>query len=1049
MVICKIISQIINTTLYNNKKMNSKKLINSGFETKNGILAEHCVAMSYLSSIAGFFHDIGKANDLFQNKLVNKSPRLSSEPLRHEWVSMRLFQAFVGEKDDRQWLLALTKNSTDLESIVLKSLPNYQDLLQNNIPSAFSSLSPLASLTAWLIVSHHRLPQFHSELDNPPSLSLTEKWRDIFEPCWNSPQSVLHSWSNTEKKGNWTFSLGTPFVSVAWKSHLAVVARQALACDELFVEQFQENILTGHLARLALMLADHAESSRENMDNLNSDISYLAYSNTTVDDQGARCVKQKLDQHNVNVGELANKIARDLPFLKSRLTSLGRVEALEKDVPDALVNEFGWQDKSSKLALSIRDTVKSHGFFGICMASTGKGKTRANAKIMYALSDEGDCRFSVALGLRTLTVQTANALKKDLDLTDKDVSLLIGSQAVKDLHQLSTSRDSIDSVDALNGSESIQALLGDDVALLDDFETESLDEIDWISHDPKILRLLNAPVLVSTIDYLMPATEGVRGGRQIAPMLRLLTSDLVLDEPDEFSLDDLPALCRLVNWAGMMGSKVLLSSATISPTFASSLFDAYRAGRKHFTQASSLAHTDEICCAWFDECTEPRTHLVDSDEKYDEQHASFVKNRVDELSCSSIALRQGKLVDFPSSRSTPSELFSQRIYQSLCQLHDQHAVELVGKRISIGLVRMANINPLVAVAKHLLSMNAPDNTHIHYCLYHSQFPLLQRSGIERRLDKALTRGDHELWVKNSGLTEIVNKSATKNHIFVVIATSVAEVGRDHDYDWAIVEPSSQRSIIQLAGRVQRHRKLVPTFENMHILAKNFIGMSRGVLNPEEPCFVMPGFESKRLRYASNDLRDLHLADELRDICATPRVLPHAIPLKLTAALRFSKFSELEHIAQGLRLRGNDRISDCAHLWWNRDVSWYSEVQRNQPFRRSAPTDDYCFLLNRNNKFVWQKRVQENNSSSFEKTVDIISSKYPLETGDGIFFWGSFDLEKEVGDLASSLGDDVQDILPIYTHVGLRALNVDTVQRWNYQVHLGLYKNLKEVKSEHD
>lgn len=30
-------------------------------------------------------------------------------------------------------------------------------------------------------------------------------------------------------------------------------------------------------------------------------------------------------------------------------------------------------------------------------------------------------------------------------------------------------------------------------------------------------------------------------------------------------------------------------------------------------------------------------------------------------------------------------------------------------------------------------------------------------------------------------------------------------GRDHDYDWAIVEPSSMRSIIQLAGRIRRHR----------------------------------------------------------------------------------------------------------------------------------------------------------------------------------------------------------------------------------------------------
>ena len=33
-------------------------------------------------------------------------------------------------------------------------------------------------------------------------------------------------------------------------------------------------------------------------------------------------------------------------------------------------------------------------------------------------------------------------------------------------------------------------------------------------------------------------------------MLRLMSSDLVLDEPDDFDQSDLPALTRLVHWAG-------------------------------------------------------------------------------------------------------------------------------------------------------------------------------------------------------------------------------------------------------------------------------------------------------------------------------------------------------------------------------------------------------------------------------------------------------------------------------------------------------------------
>jgi CRISPR-associated endonuclease/helicase Cas3 len=38
--------------------------------------------------------------------------------------------------------------------------------------------------------------------------------------------------------------------------------------------------------------------------------------------------------------------------------------------------------------LSLREKSVEQGFFGINMASTGCGKTFANARIMYALSDE-------------------------------------------------------------------------------------------------------------------------------------------------------------------------------------------------------------------------------------------------------------------------------------------------------------------------------------------------------------------------------------------------------------------------------------------------------------------------------------------------------------------------------------------------------------------------------------------------------------------------------------------------------------------------------------
>ena len=91
---------------------------------------------------------------------------------------------------------------------------------------------------------------------------------------------------------------------------------------------------------------------------------------------------------------------------------------------------------------------------------------------------------------------------------------------------------------------------------------------------------LYKPVLVATIDHMMGATETIRGGRFILPMLRLMSSDLVIDEIDDFTQKDLTAISRLVHLAGMYGRNVVLSSATIPPDLAEGMYRAYIAGVK-------------------------------------------------------------------------------------------------------------------------------------------------------------------------------------------------------------------------------------------------------------------------------------------------------------------------------------------------------------------------------------------------------------------------------------------------------------------------------------
>ena len=92
-----------------------------------------------------------------------------------------------------------------------------------------------------------------------------------------------------------------------------------------------------------------------------------------------------------------------------------------------------------------------------------------------------------------------------------------------------------------------------------------------------------------------------------------------------------------------------------------------------------------------------------------------------------------------------------------------------------------------------------------------------RSEIERRLDKTLQRAEPDRVFQQPDIRRLMDSSEENDHLFIVLGSPVTEVGRDHDYDWAIVEPSSMRSIIQLAGRVRRHREQACEVANILLL----------------------------------------------------------------------------------------------------------------------------------------------------------------------------------------------------------------------------------------
>ena len=66
--------------------------------------------MTALAALAALLHDLGKATQAFQDKLKNPGLRERNH-YRHEWVSVRLFQAFVGQDDDAGWLQRLAAHA--------------------------------------------------------------------------------------------------------------------------------------------------------------------------------------------------------------------------------------------------------------------------------------------------------------------------------------------------------------------------------------------------------------------------------------------------------------------------------------------------------------------------------------------------------------------------------------------------------------------------------------------------------------------------------------------------------------------------------------------------------------------------------------------------------------------------------------------------------------------------------------------------------------------------------------------------------------------------
>ncbi len=985
-----------------------------------------------LAQLAALLHDLGKASVAFQERLQGK--RTERNLIRHEWVSLRLFLAFVGGDDDAGWLGRLADES-NVDAVSWTAPSRY--LRDGEVPNIdalpFAGLAeraPLAAAIGWLVVSHHRLPVVPAWKDDGSQAWVGAK-ASGFEKAWlDRPlANVRHSWNEIEQKLDsaafrpyWQMAAELPVSDPTWWKQSARLATRLQKLRERREGSWLDNAYVMHLARLSLMLADHHYSSL-GVDGEGHPVAarrpfvqqgQTLFANTWRDRHDRAQPKQSLLEHLLGVGHGAGLIAHALPGFERHLPRLANHRGLRKRSADP---RFSWQDKAFDAAVGIRELASEHGAFVVNMASTGCGKTLANARILYALADPKlGLRASYALGLRTLTNQTGRSYRHDLHLGDEELAVLVGGAANRALFKFHQRQAEVD------GSASVQSLLEEDSHVFYEGVVADHPLLSRALANPDIRRLLSAPMLVCTVDHLAPATESLRAGRQIAPMLRLMSSDLVLDELDDYDLNDLPALTRLVYFTGMLGARVILSSATLPPALVEGMFQAYRAGRQLYRRnrgadGGRAGAVIPLPCLWVDEFGTPLVRNCTDSAAFAEAHAQFVGRRVTRLEAQQ-SLRIVRLwplaIATNQSREAIRAALAAQVRAACLQLHAAHAETdaVTGQRVSRGIVRVANVDPIIEVARELNRLGAPDGIRIHLCVYHARFPLAQRSAIEGMLDAVFDRRKPETLWRQPSIRAAIDAAPQCEHVFVVLASPVCEVGRDWCGDWAVAEPSSMRSLIQLAGRVQRHRRESPTSPNLVVFDTNLKALEEP--GTDKPAFRRPGFEDgDRFLLASHRLGTLWPGSDGQRIDATPRIQPRSsserqpksnwIDLehaRMDAAMQPVRESPPAPMPASVRRRPGSGVQswqwqrDLAALGWQfPQAMLLGMLAQQQPFREdNLPDVTLVFLPDEEEETLLAHRVEDRLEKA-GKDPHVRATLYDIamEPSSGLIPWGAMSL----------------------------------------------------------
>lgn len=774
--------------------------------------------ISAITSLAGLFHDVGKATSGFQRKLqINTDEATKNnygpDPIKHELMSVLILEAWMskhwgafGKMDDASWLSVMADpvqfsrsmksvfkgtNLVDEASLLKlhtdtcdKNIPSLALVADTQLPAFICSAVRYALL--FMVVSHHKMPtndfirkRSIYPLLADPFIDQESKWR---KGVWSSiPSGKKQLWDDPQSP--WMQEVAQVAQEV---SRLLPELRSRLEGSKVAGAAFMTAVT--HIGRVALIQADFEVSSRRwEEPNHRWQDSAVGWANTVGDERPG----QPLDEHLLRVGQLVPR------YVNRLCRSGGKIDRPIPALSDTqLGNKFRWQIEAEQLLGSVN---RDEGLMILLMAGTGTGKTIGGARLMKAISPEG-MRFNVALGLRTLTLQTMDSYKRSLGLHDNEVALMMGCDVEKAIHK---AKADYSEQGAGHGLDHVT----DHVVV----GAKSFSKL-----RDKMTIFEDCPIVVSTIDSIIDSAVSSRN-TGVLSTTRIATSDIIIDEVDSYSENDLVSVAKLVYLTGFFGRVPVLSSATVTPEIAQILFHAFRSG-----YAAGAAYRGEpavVNVAWISEEYEVNQlrQGIDS-EAFIKEHEQFVTGMIEQLSRKP---QKRKAEILPLEVMTMEAAFG--IMERACvRLHRKHhEIDLIsGKRLSFGLVRLSTVESCKDFALYLKSRYPLADVELKICCYHSQQMVGYQHCYEEFYNSVLNRKpvDGKPAIFNNAIIRgVINNTDRDDVLLIMVSSPIEEVGRDHDFDWGIVEPTSLRAVIQTAGRQYRHREIYASSYTMMLL----------------------------------------------------------------------------------------------------------------------------------------------------------------------------------------------------------------------------------------